>query len=76
MRLRKEELKKIIKEVIEQALAEVSPEDINMIFNQMIRNAANQHQKLSPTQQEAYERLLIKTGEALADQREEEQRGI
>tara|TARA_R100000808_G_scaffold24945_1_gene59712 strand:- start:5189 stop:5419 length:231 start_codon:yes stop_codon:yes gene_type:complete len=76
MKLKKEELKKIIKEVVEQALAEVSPEDINMIFNQMIKDAATTHQKLNPAQQEAYENLLVQTGRALASGREEQEREI
>ena len=78
MKLRIEDLKKIIIEEVKKALAEVSPEDETMIFKQMIRDVATDiivtHKSLSPTQQEAYENLLIQAGNALAEKREQEEK--
>jgi hypothetical protein len=71
MKLKPEDLKKIIMEEVIKVLDEVSPEDETMIFKQMIRDVAQDiivtHKKLSSTQQEAYENLLIQAGNALAE---------
>lgn len=78
MRLKVEDLKKMIMEEVIKALAEVSPEDETMIFKQMIRDVAKDivvtHQSLTSTQQEAYENLLIQAGNALAEKREQEEK--
>ena len=78
MKLKPEDLKKIIMEEVIKVLDEVSPEDETMIFKQMIRDVAQDiivtHKKLSSTQQEAYENLLIQAGNALAEKREQEEK--
>lgn len=66
----------MIMEEVEKRLGEVSREDENMIFKQLIRNAADNilttHKSLTPIQQEAYEQLLVQAGERLAEKREED----
>ena len=78
MKLKVEDLRKIIMEEVTKVLDEVSPEDETMIFKQMIRDVAKDiivtHKKLSSTQQEAYENLLIQAGNALAEKRAKEEK--
>jgi len=78
MKLKVEDLRKIIMEEVKKALDEVSPEDETMIFTQMIRDVAKDlivtHKSLNPTQQEAYENLLVQAGNALAEKREQEEK--
>jgi len=53
-----------------ETLDEVSPEDEDMIFKQMIRDVVMTHRELTPAHKEAYEQLLrgvIRTGKDLAD---------
>jgi|TARA_R110000787_G_scaffold124978_8_gene236091 glycerol-3-phosphate cytidylyltransferase-like family protein len=76
MKLKKEDLKRIIIEEVNKILDEVSPSDEKMIFHQMIRDVAKDiivtHKQLTPAQQETYENMLVMAGQELANKREQD----
>ena len=75
MKITKVRIRELIREELRNSLSETTPEDERDAFNNMIRETAYQllstHTKLSPVQQEAYEKLLLQAASSLSDRRQE-----